>query len=647
VLEIDPADESADERGSSPLVLSGGTLALRRYWRHERRVAAQVRARCRAAEPGEAAEAGAAGDGVPELDVAQARAWLDRLFPAPDRIPAPASAAAPGSAVQRRARVKPRASSAQAELPFFEDLPPPGAPPAPPTPQRPPHDAPMREAPRPDGQKIACALALRGRLTIVTGGPGTGKTYTAARLLVLLHALHRAPGPLRVALAAPTGKAAARLRQSIEAALAGLRSQFAGDATIDGLPTAPPARTLHALLGTRPGTRRFRHDAANPLPLDLLFVDEASMVHLEMMDALLDALPPTARLVLLGDKDQLASVEAGAVMGDLCAGSAAEPHPYDAGTVRWLQALTGEMLPAPAIVEPSAASGRALAQQTATLRTSHRFAGDIGALARAVNRADTAAAVALLRQAADGDAAWLEARAPDVAVRLALEGRGHAHAHGDAHAHADADGHAEGHAGGYRAYLDELARRPEDPARFDAWARGVLRLFEQFRVLCAVREGPWGVAGLNAAIERALAARGWLPRRGEWYEGRPVMVTRNDPSLGVFNGDIGLVLRQAGAGAPLRAFFLDGEALRSVSVSRLADVETAFAMTVHKSQGSEFAHVALVLPEADSPVLTRELVYTGITRARQAFTLVAADLRGIETAIGRRTRRLGGLGALL
>jgi len=415
-----------------------------------------------------------------------------------------------------------------------------------------------------------------------------------------------------------------------------LRAQFAGEAAIAALPAAPPARTLHALLGTKPGSRRFRHDAANPLPLDLLFVDEASMVHLEMMDALLDALPPTARLVLLGDKDQLASVEAGAVMGDLCAGSAALPHPYDAGTVRWLRALTGEVLPAAA--SAPVASGRALAQQTATLRTSHRFAGDIGALARAVNGADAEAAAALLRKRADGDATWLEARTPEVAVQLALEGRGHAHA------------------GGYRAYLEALALRPDDPSALDGWARGVLRLFEQFRVLCALREGPWGVAGLNAAIERALAARGWLSRRGEWYEGRPVMVTRNDPTLGVFNGDIGLVLRASAAGAagaagaggaPLRVFFLDGGALRSVSVSRLSDVETAFAMTVHKSQGSEFAHVALVLPEAESPVLTRELVYTGITRARQAFTLVAGDLRGMETAIGRRTRRLGGLGALL
>ena len=170
--------------------------------------------------------------------------------------------------------------------------------------------------------------------------------------------------------------------------------------------------------------------------------------------------------------------------------------------------------------------------------------------------------------------------------------------------------------------------------------------FDAFRVLCAVREGPWGVSGLNASIERALVDRGLLQRRGEWYEGRPVMVTRNDPALGVFNGDIGIVLKPPGAGT-LRAYFLDGADLRSVSVGRLADVETTFAMTVHKSQGSEFAHVVLVLPPEDSTVLTRELVYTGITRAKSAFTLVAKHASGLDLASGRLTSRLSGLRQLL
>ena len=535
LLEIDPADG----QGAAPLVLSGALLQLRRYWRHEQRVATQVLLRT---------SANAAALSAAEQTTASA--LLDDLFPRP----------------------------ADADPTNGPDL-----------------------------QKQACALALRSRFTLITGGPGTGKTYTAARLLVLLqslHALQSGQQPLRVALAAPTGKAAARLRQSIVTALQSMSAQAEtaiGPALAD-LATLGPARTLHALLGARPGTRRFRHDASQPLPLDLLLVDEASMVHLEMMDALLDALPSTARLVLLGDKDQLASVEAGAVLGDFC-------HDLPAG-------------------------GR-LAQHTATLRHSRRFEGAIGRLAQAVNAGDGAGAAAIL-QSNGGDhghaeVAMIISPDPNVVARLALAGR---------------EGTNLDAAGGYRPYLEAIAERPADAAGFEPWAMQVLRLFDGFRVLCGVRDGPWGVAGLNSAIELALASRGMLQRRGEWYEGRPVMVTRNDPALGVFNGDIGLVLRQPGSSA-LRACFLDGTLLRTVSVARLADVETAFAMTVHKSQGSEFAHVVLVLPDNDSALLTRELVYTGITRARRAFTLVADDPRRLVAACDRQTRRLSGLRALL
>ncbi|KPF98373.1 exodeoxyribonuclease V subunit alpha, partial [beta proteobacterium AAP121] len=200
-------------------------------------------------------------------------------------------------------------------------------------------------------------------------------------------------------------------------------------------------------------------------------------------------------------------------------------------------------------------------------------------------------------------------------------------------------------AAGYAACLQALAQRPAEPAAFEPWARGLLAAFDRCRVLCALRSGPWGVAGLNAAIEAALQQQGVLKKGGEWYEGRPVMVTRNEAALGIFNGDIGLVLAAPGAAkdTPLRAWFLDGDTLRSVATSRLADVETAFAMTVHKSQGSEFAHVLLVLPPEDTPVLTRELVYTGITRARSAFTLVAPEPARLVTAAARLTRRLSGL----
>lgn len=560
VLQIDPVDGL----GSSPLVLCSDRLYLRRYWRYETRVAAQVGAR--------AASKGAGEDRVAALDRARARDLMDRLF----------ASAADATA----------AAGAPAE---------------------------------PDWQKVACALALRGGLTLITGGPGTGKTYTAARLLVLLQALHAGAQPLRVALAAPTGKAAARLRQSIGSALQGLH-QHLGDSLPLGAWAASlgPARTLHSLLGTRPGTRRFVHDSAHPLDVDLLFVDEASMVHLEMMATLLDALPASARVVLLGDRDQLASVEAGAVMGDLCAGAdgAAGASPYNAATAAWIRELSGQNLPA-----SSAASSDSLAQQTVVLRRSRRFSGSIGELALAVNRGDGAAALATLRAVSDGAVSLIETPEAGAVARLAIDGR-------------------PGAPGGYRAYLETLGQRPVDAGAFEDWATSVLTRFDTFRVLCAVRGGPWGVSGLNASIERALAERGLLQRRGEWYEGRPVMVTRNDPALGVFNGDIGVVLKPPGAG-PLRAYFLDGAELRSVSVGRLADVETAFALTVHKSQGSEFAHVVLVLPPEDSAVLTRELVYTGITRAKSAFTLVTKHASGLALASGRLTRRLSGLRQLL
>jgi exodeoxyribonuclease V alpha subunit len=464
-----------------------------------------------------------------------------------------------------------------------------------------------------DWQRVAATLALRGRLTLVTGGPGTGKTHTAARMLVLLQALLGSAQPLRVALAAPTGKAAARLRQSIQQALQALREPL-GEAWPlgDWAAALGPARTLHALLGARPGTRRRVHDASNPLPLDLLFVDEASMVHLELMAELLAALPPGARVVLLGDKDQLASVEAGAVMGELCAGAAG----LDAGAAAWVTALGG-----PDLSSEVSGSADALSAQTVVLRESRRFAGDIGRLAAALNHGDAAAALALLRDAGSAQLTWLARDAGAVPGLASAEA-------------------------GYRPCFERLAQRPAAPEAFEPWARELLRAFDRFRVLCALREGPYGVTGLNPAIEQALQRAGLLRRGGEWYEGRPVMVTRNEAQLGVFNGDIGLVLRPPHEGG-LRVYFLEGDVLRSVAASRLAQVETAFALTVHKSQGSEFAHVLLVLPEVDSPLLTRELLYTGVTRSRERFTLLAPQAAPLVAACGRATRRFGGLRAQL
>jgi exodeoxyribonuclease V alpha subunit len=471
-----------------------------------------------------------------------------------------------------------------------------------------------------DWQKMACAVALRARLSVITGGPGTGKTYTAARLLALLLALHDTGNPLRVALAAPTGKAAARLKQSIDKALQDLPVPVDAGLDLKALvERMGPARTLHALLGARPDSRQFRHHAAHPLDVDVLIVDEASMVHLEMMDALLQALPPHARLVLLGDKDQLASVEAGAVLGDLCR-DAAQGH-YSAETVQFVQAVAGQTLGAAYLA--AGTSAPPLAQQTVMLRESRRFGGPIGQLALAVNGGDAPAAMAALQSADAGPLAqplWAQqASSPQAVCDLA---RG---------------------ASGKPSYADYLACIAAGPVAgsHEGWVQSVLLAFDRFRILCAVRQGEWGTEGLNAAVQKALTDQGGLKALGEWFAGRPVMVTRNDAQLGVFNGDVGVALPNA-QGA-LKVWFLDGDQLRSVSVTRLAHVETAFAMTVHKSQGSEFLHTALVLPPGGADVLSRELVYTGITRARKQFSLIEAQTGLLEAAIARPSVRASGL----
>ena len=561
-VEGAPAD--ADE--GQPLVLGGSesapVLYLRRYWDYECRVARQLRQRV--------------SERVPVDEVAT-RTWLDQLFPAPAR--ADAKTATQG------------------------------------------------DAPATDWQKLACAVALRARLSVITGGPGTGKTYTAARLLALLFAVDVDAQRLRVALAAPTGKAAARLKQSIDASLVQLQDALGDRIDLNALTQrVGAARTLHALLGARPDTRQFRHNASHPLDVDVLIVDEASMIHLEMMAALLDALPPTARVIFLGDKDQLASVEAGAVLGDLCRD--AEQGSYDPDTLRYARDVAGQDLDL--IYQDHSGAAPLLAQQTVMLRESRRFGGPIGKLALAVNQGDVRASHAILSQDRSGAVRNLAATGPEVAVQLALEGRPQAE-------------------GGYAEYLRAMAERPEagDEAAHAQWVRKVLTAFDRFRLLCAVREGEWGVAGLNRAVQQALAGAGWLKPASEWFEGRPVMVTRNDPTLGVFNGDIGIALRPVTRGAPLRAYFMDGPEIRSVGVSRLAHVDTAFAMTVHKSQGSEFRHTALVLPPYGLGMLQRELVYTGITRAREAFTLVAPDAGALASAIQHPTQRASGLLGLL
>lgn len=486
-----------------------------------------------------------------------------------------------------------------------------------------------------DWQKIACALAVRSRFTVVTGGPGTGKTTTVVKLLALLQHLARqgAGRRLRIRLAAPTGKAAARLNESIANAVKGLPLGELPDQ--QDLRAAIPTEvtTVHRLLGSLPGTRRFRHDARNPLPLDVLVLDEASMVDLEMMASVLAALPPQSRLVLLGDKDQLASVEAGAVLGELC--RRADGGHYLPATRDWLEAITGERIPNDLI----AADGEPLDQSVVKLRRSYRFGADsgIGQLAEAVNEGDVAR-VRALRGGGRADLAWVELGAGDAALRGLVLGTARS---GPAKNAPPA---------GYRHYLEVLRRHHPglDNTReaLDGWARQVLAAYGEFQLLCAVRKGPQGVEQLNQRIAAMLHAEGLVAAEAGWYPGRPVLVTRNDYATGLMNGDVGITLElpaDDGRWLPRVAFPAGDGGIRWVLPSRLRAVETVFAMTVHKSQGSEFAHAVLVLPEGGSRVLTRELVYTGITRARRWFTVAFTDASVLEDAIRKRIQRSGGL----
>ncbi|MFQ2415247.1 exodeoxyribonuclease V subunit alpha [Aeromonas caviae] len=447
-----------------------------------------------------------------------------------------------------------------------------------------------------NGQKLAAATAAARPFAVISGGPGTGKTTTVAKLLAILveTGLQGGKAPA-IRLVAPTGKAAARLTESIGAALQALDLP---PEWVEAIPTE--AGTLHRLLGVIPGRSQFRHHRGNPLHLDLLVVDEASMVDLPMMARLLDALPRHARLILLGDKDQLASVEAGAVLGDICSFIEQGISPAQAD---WLSRQTGYRL-------QGTPAGAPVRDSLCLLSKSWRFDqhSGIGQLARACNSGD-GAAVEAVWGAGFGD------------IRL------HPWA-GEAYNALIAEGVA-----GYGSYL-KAARAGEDPA-------AVFKAFNGFQILCALRDGPFGVTGLNERLELALAKAGLIQRDGDWYAGRPVMVVRNDHGIGLYNGDMGLCLPDDTG--RLKVWFEQPDGtLRALLPSRLPPHETVYAMTIHKSQGSEFAHTVLVLPDSPSPLLTRELVYTGITRAKVRLDLYG-DRALLAQAVRRKTERYSGL----
>nr|MBP8173665.1 exodeoxyribonuclease V subunit alpha [Aeromonadaceae bacterium] len=449
-------------------------------------------------------------------------------------------------------------------------------------------------------QLLAAATAAGRAFTLISGGPGTGKTTTVARLLALLIEQGMASGKAPVIrLVAPTGKAAARLTESLGGALQALPVSAEVKAL---MPTT--AGTLHRLLGVIPGRLSFRHHADNPLHLDILVVDEASMVDLPMMARLLMALPRHARLVLLGDKDQLASVEAGAVLGDICA---ALELPRTQEHAAWLMAQSGYRV-------AGEEEGLALRDGLCLLRKSWRFdaSSGIGELARCCNRGDGDALAALWQRGFE-----------DIAI-------------------------TPWQGGGYERLLQQVVNgyAPYLQAMQDGAAPAtIFALFNQFQLLCALREGEYGVSGLNEQIARRLERRGLIRREYEWYAGRPVMVVQNDHAISLYNGDMGLCLPDEQG--RLRVWFEQPDgSLRALLPSRLPEHDTVYAMTIHKSQGSEFKQVVMALPERFSPLLTRELVYTGITRAKSRLDLYA-DASLLAQAIRRKTERYSGLAARL
>ncbi len=419
-------------------------------------------------------------------------------------------------------------------------------------------------APDTDWQKEAAQIALAKALTIICGGPGTGKTTTVVKILAIL--LLTAEQNLDVALAAPTGKAAKRLSEAVGSSLDWLHLP---EKISKAIPTQ--ATTVHRLLGVKQYSAKFRHSRANPMSWDVVVVDEASMVDLAMMSKLVDALKPGARLLLLGDKDQLSSVESGAVLGDFI---------------------------------------KSLPENTVELRKTYRFDNNIKRLAEDIIDGDADSVWALLEDEKAGNISLLQA---DMFEYIGQK---------------------------YARFMKEAQRTG------DAHIRDVLAVFNRFQVLCGVHYGNRGVEGINRGVELYLARQGFDCRPDGWYPGRPVLITRNDYSLDLFNGDIGICLQDPGAQSVQVWFAGSDGSLKGYSPYRLPPCETVFAMTIHKSQGSEFDEVVVVLPDEDNRILSRELIYTAVTRAKKSVNVVAKR-QVLSQALARNIVRNSGLADLL
>jgi len=451
-----------------------------------------------------------------------------------------------------------------------------------------------------DWQKVAAASAVRNKLSVISGGPGTGKTSTVVRILALiLEQAQQGNDSLSIALTAPTGKAAARLKESI----AGAKDTLdISEQVRSGIPDQ--AMTLHQLLGARKNSSAFKHNRENPVPYDLIVVDEASMVDQALMSKLLSALLDDAQLILLGDKDQLASVEAGAVLGDICD---VKDNKHSRGMAEWLK-QTSLDLP----IDYVSANPSALTDNITLLTKSYRFDEESGIalLAKEVNAGNAERALQVLSNDEYSDIKWLSAdNEADLKNLL-------------------------------RTKVVNYFQKIVDSNSADE----ALQHFNTFRILSAHRRGPWGIEYLNRLVEHILQQEGLISKYDQWYPGKPVIINVNDYRLGLRNGDTGLCLPDGEGG--LKIHFRHEDDIRKIAPNRLPDHNKAFALTVHKSQGSEFDRVLLILPDVSSKVLSRELIYTAITRARSGIDMLANKTVLGET-ICKKLQRSSGLRARL